>query len=1278
MAHCPSAPPVNVSSQLKMSVWADDLRLASPTRSTPGSGIWAMRRLTNTNPSVIKIFLRSSGMRNTFENPFIIDILSLAPYSKITWKLYQKSGISFKVALESLLLEGVALVVEGLAAADAELDLDPSVLEVDLERNQGESLRLRLELELADLLGMDEKLAHRLWLVVEPVAELVGGDVDSDKPKFAAQDRPVAARQRNLAVTDGFDLGPRKLNTALEALEHGIIMSRLAVLGEDRIELLFGHQSANSEFTFMCFAFHFVLASSALAMASKSISAISLPSATSRSATSHLSSSSDSGLTSGFEPLMSSRSRMEMRFTRTGVEGNLSWAFFKSSLFISAISPLRSAYYSKLFHFAVGFDRFFIRQGVAVAAGLEFGAKAPVNAFRDATGRHFRLLLRDFVDHKLPGGTGFRTCLAAEPAAGNEHDGLGIGEALVHHRRVLAVRVARDSRAVGALGRDEVLDAVFVADDVNRDPVRKVEPLPVEAKLADRGMLRDQDALLPLRARLAGALVPPDRRARRVRDLAPRPLHLHELDACHAPIISFTVLKSAYEPMLLVTVQHLDAIRGVPAAAKEPVNGGRSVGRDDAFDEPHHRGRDPEARNEHRDARRIRHEELRGDASDRLLDRHEFAVAKRRVVRQHDRLARHRLVHRRRPGPRRRTPDQLAVEPAHAEEVLEVRLHRTRGQQEENGHRRRLLPLDVGLPKRLFEGHAGRRAPEHQDKLEWILEIALVRPVGAAAGDVLERRETLVLRTLAGRRDTRLELRNPFEAFVDEFHALEPHVDARDVQGREEGIVRRGRVPVAQELSKVMGEFLPGAVAVQRETLAEPPELRRRVVLQQRLEPGRDMDHRRLRERRKRLVRRLHGEVGAGHLVDGVVAAGDVRLRVLARIEGMEIEIGRPRLVRIEEDSRLLAEPADLPDRIQDAFVGAGRQDEKPRTDRRLAKRALDVLVRLRAPHPESTVPAARQVARDGTGHDDRVMDRLVAVAVHEHGLARLQERHQHRLVRSRRAVGDVRAERGAENLGGELLRLGKRRMHLGRGEVSERLDGHREVRPEDHRPESLVKAREKRRAREGVAAVVPGRVPALAGLDLDVLLHRVPKPRQPERLEEMDESLAVPLGMAEHRDRLLGPAPRRKRHRLAPGPGHRDLGNGGDVGLEPLGEGNSVDMEGHHRVVQEERAPVAPALGHSLAGVAAFKERLRQRVRNADGAKFQRRILERHPDVEGIVAELPKRVGEPVFNKGHVLRVTRRGFVQPQDREGPHIADYTTRTGISERRSSPCASARR
>ena len=186
---------------------------------------------------------------------------------------------------------------------------------------------------------------------------------------------------------------------------------------------------------------------------------------------------------------------------------------------------------------AVVLQHLLVGRGAEEAARLEFGTKPAVDALRDAAGRDLGLLLRNGVDDELPRRARLGAGLPAESAARNEHYGLRVREALVHHRRILTVRVTLDARAVRPLGRDEMLDAVFMADEMDAHPVREIQPLPVEAELPDRRMLGKENALLPLGARLLGALVLTDRRARRVRDLAPRPLHFHELDRCHGRII---------------------------------------------------------------------------------------------------------------------------------------------------------------------------------------------------------------------------------------------------------------------------------------------------------------------------------------------------------------------------------------------------------------------------------------------------------------------------------------------------------------------------------------------------------------------------------------------------------------------------------------------------------------------------------------------------------------------------------------------------------------------
>ena len=118
-----------------------------------------------------------------------------------------------------------------------------------------------------------------------------------------------------------------------------------------------------------------------------------------------------------------------------------------------------------------------------------------------------------------------------------------------------------------------------------------------------------------------------------------------------------------------VAVQDLDEIGRMVAAAEEAVNRLRAGHCDHALDERNHRLRDPEPRDEHRDSRRIRHEELRGNAPFAFADRHEFAVAKGRVARKDSGLHRNggrngNLLGRRHGA---RKPDKRLVEDLHAD-----------------------------------------------------------------------------------------------------------------------------------------------------------------------------------------------------------------------------------------------------------------------------------------------------------------------------------------------------------------------------------------------------------------------------------------------------------------------------------------------------------------------------------------------------------------------------------------------------------------------------------
>lgn len=154
-----------------------------------------------------------------------------------------------------------------LTSAYAQCDFNPSVFQVNLQRNERKSLSLRLKPQFAHLFSMNQEFAHAFGFMIESVTELVRRDICPDKPELVLKNSPVGAGERNLAVTHRFNLGSRQDNTALDGIEYGIIMTSLAVLAENGIKLTVSHlfQSAKSELTLTCFWFHLAFASSALA-----------------------------------------------------------------------------------------------------------------------------------------------------------------------------------------------------------------------------------------------------------------------------------------------------------------------------------------------------------------------------------------------------------------------------------------------------------------------------------------------------------------------------------------------------------------------------------------------------------------------------------------------------------------------------------------------------------------------------------------------------------------------------------------------------------------------------------------------------------------------------------------------------------------------------------------------------------------------------------------------------------------------------------------------------
>jgi len=150
-------------------------------------------------------------------------------------------------------------------------------------------------------------------------------------------------------------------------------------------------------------------------------------------------------------------------------------------------------------------------------------------------------------------------------------------------------------------------------------------------------------------------------------------------------------------------------------------------------------------------------------------------------------------------------------------------------------------------------------------------------------------------------------------------------------------------------------------------------------------------------------------------------------------------------------------------------------------------------------------IPGRHQEHGDRAAHDDRVQDRLVAVTVDDHDVARGDGRVPHHLVRGRGAVGDEVAVVGAVDARGIAFGLGDRAGMV--QQLAQFLDRVADVGAQHVLAEELVEHLADRRLEEGDAARVARAVPRV-GTVVGVVDQRAEERRR--------QAVQVGLGFAD------------------------------------------------------------------------------------------------------------------------------------------------------------------
>ena len=180
------------------------------------------------------------------------------------------------------------------------------------------------------------------------------------------------------------------------------------------------------------------------------------------------------------------------------------------------------------------------------------------------------------------------------------------------------------------------------------------------------------------------------------------------------------------------------------------------------------------------------------------------------------------------------------------------------------------------------------------------------------------------------------------------------------------------------------------------------------------------------------------------------------------------------------------------------------------------------------------------------------------------------------------------------------------------------------------------------------------------------VVVQGVPKARLPERAEEVENPTLVLVNVREALSGLEHPALGGDSDFVGSGGGEHDLGDGGKIGVEPLGERDAVDRQGVKRlaasrillgdgvVEQEEHAVFALVRQQSVGAVAVEEKGAVQLFGAVDRNDAERRPVDGILGGERFVAKRVKGVGESV---GQFLekKVTGRLVLQVENDQFIH-----------------------
>ena len=132
-------------------------------------------------------------------------------------------------ALDVALLNGVALVEQLFAPADAQFQLHAAILQIDGQWNQRQSLLGHLLIQLENLIAVHQQLLGAERIGIGKASLLIGRDMQSVDKQLAVIHRCIAILQIHAPHAHGLDLRAPQLQTGFVRFLYEVVVPRLAI-----------------------------------------------------------------------------------------------------------------------------------------------------------------------------------------------------------------------------------------------------------------------------------------------------------------------------------------------------------------------------------------------------------------------------------------------------------------------------------------------------------------------------------------------------------------------------------------------------------------------------------------------------------------------------------------------------------------------------------------------------------------------------------------------------------------------------------------------------------------------------------------------------------------------------------------------------------------------------------------------------------------------------------------------------------------------------------------